>query len=141
MGLSRLVFHTTIGVKGALVPLIVGTVPLVARQMESALEEIPGGVLEASIAMGMSPWQIIWEVYLQENIPGMIRGVTITLIAVVGQIAIVGAVGGGGLGDLAIRYGWQRQMTDVTYVVIILILILISLIQSLGDWLVKKTTH
>lgn len=141
MVVSRMVFHTSIGIKGVLVPLIVGTVPMMARQMESAMEEIPNGIVEASIAMGMSPWQIITQVYLHENIPGMIRGLTITLIAVVGQIAIVGTVGAGGLGDLAIRYGWQRQMMDITYVVVFLLLILISIIQGIGDALVRKTTH
>ena len=141
VGVTRFFFHTTIGIKSAFVPLIVGTVPFVARQMESAMEEIPGGIVEASISMGMTPWQIIKNVYLKQNIPGMIRGMTITLIAVIGQIAIVGPVGAGGLGDLAIRFGWQRQMTDVTYVVLILLLIIISVIQFLGDWLVRKTTH
>lgn len=141
VGLTRLIFHTTIGIKSALVPLIVGTIPFVARQMESAMEEIPEGIVEASLAMGMNPWQIIWNVYLKQNIPGMVRGMTITLIAVIGQIAIVGTVGAGGLGDLAIRFGWQRQMEDITIVVLILLLIIISLIQALGDWLVRKTTH
>lgn len=138
---TRAVFHTAIGIKGALIPLIVTTIPFMARQIESSLEEIPEGIIEASIAMGMSPWQIITRVYLQENIPGIIRGVTITLIALIGQIAVVGTVGAGGLGDLAVRYGWQRRMTDITYVVVILILILISIIQGIGDWLVRKTTH
>lgn len=141
IGLTRLIFHTTIGIKSALVPLIVGTVPFVARQLESAMEEIPEGIVEASTSMGMNAWQIIWNVYLRQNIPGMIRGMTITLIAVIGQIAIVGTVGAGGLGDLAIRFGWQRTMTDITIVVLILLLIIISLIQTCGDWLVRKTTH
>lgn len=138
---TRAVFHTAIGIQGALIPLVVTTVPFMARQFESSLEEIPEGIVEASIAMGMSPWQIITKVYLRENIPGMIRGITITLIALIGQIAVVGVVGAGGLGDLAVRYGWQRRMMDITYVVVILILILISIIQGIGDWLVKKTTH
>lgn len=141
MVVSRLIFHTAIGIKGVMVPLVVGTVPFMARQLESAMEEIPHGVIEASQAMGMSPWQIVTQVYLRENIPGMIRGVTITLIALIGQIAIVGSVGAGGLGDLAIRYGWQRRMDDMTYMVVILLLIIISLIQGVGDWLVRKTTH
>ena len=141
MFLSRFCFGTTIGVEGALVPLICGTIPFMARQMESAMEEIPKEVIEASISMGMSPWQIITQVYLKENIPGMIRGCTITLIALVGQIAIVGSIGAGGLGDLAIRYGHQRNMADITDVVVFLILILISLIQAAGDWLVRRTTH
>lgn len=138
--LSRLIFNTTIGINGALVPLVVGTIPFMARQMESAMMEIDDGIIEASISMGMSPMQIIFQVYLHENIPGMIRGITITLIALIGQIAIVGAVGAGGLGDMAIRYG-QRNMYDITYTVVIVILIIISIIQSIGNKLVEKTTH
>lgn len=141
MFFSRLVFHTSIGIKGALIPLIIGTVPFMARQFETSIMEIPYGVVEASISMGMSPWQIITQVYLKENIPGMIRGLTITLIALIGQIAIVGSVGAGGLGDMAIKYGLNRFMNDVTFVVIILILIIISIIQSIGNKLVEKTTH
>ncbi|EOS62067.1 hypothetical protein C815_00194 [Firmicutes bacterium M10-2] len=138
--LSRIIFNTTIGISGALVPLVVGTIPFMARQMESAMMEIDEGIVEAAISMGMSPMQIILHVYLRENVPGMIRGITITLIALIGQIAIVGAVGAGGLGDMAIRYG-QRYMYDITYTVVILILIIISVIQSIGNKLVDKTTH
>ena len=105
--LSRALFGTTIGIEGALVPLVIGTAPFVARQMESAIMEIDPGIIEASIAMGLSTKEIIFDVYLRENIPGMIRGLTISFIALVGQIAIVGSVGAGGLGDMAIRYGLQ----------------------------------
>ena len=139
--LSRALFGTTIGIEGALVPLVIGTAPFVARQMESAIMEIGPGIIEASIAMGLSTKEIIFDVYLRENIPGMIRGLTISFIALVGQIAIVGSVGAGGLGDMAIRYGLQRSMGDITFVVIILILILISIVQAIGDKLVEKTTH
>jgi len=139
--LSRALFGTTIGIEGALVPLVIGTAPFVARQMESAIMEIYPGIIEASIAMGLSTKEIIFDVYLRENIPGMIRGLTISFIALVGQIAIVGSVGAGGLGDMAIRYGLQRSMGDITFVVIILILILISIVQAIGDKLVEKTTH
>lgn len=139
--LSRALFGTTIGIEGALVPLVIGTSPFVARQMESAIMEIDPGIIEASIAMGLSTKEIIFDVYLRENIPGMIRGLTISFIALVGQIAIVGSVGAGGLGDMAIRYGLQRSMGDITFVVIILILILISIVQAIGDKLVEKTTH
>ena len=138
--LSRALFGTTIGIEGAL-PLVIGTAPFVARQMESAIMEIDPGIIEASIAMGLSTKEIIFDVYLRENIPGMIRGLTISFIALVGQIAIVGSVGAGGLGDMAIRYGLQRSMGDITFVVIILILILISIVQAIGDKLVEKTTH
>ena len=139
--LSRALFGTTIGIEGALVPLVIGTAPFVARQMESAIMEIDPGIIEASIAMGLSTKEIIFDVYLRENIPGMIRGLTISFIALVGQIAIVGSVGAGGLCDMAIRYGLQRSMGDITFVVIILILILISIVQAIGDKLVEKTTH
>ena len=139
--LSRALFGTTIGIEGALVPIVIGTAPFVARQMESAIMEIDPGIIEASIAMGLSTKEIIFDVYLRENIPGMIRGLTISFIALVGQIAIVGSVGAGGLGDMAIRYGLQRSMGDITFVVIILILILISIVQAIGDKLVEKTTH
>ena len=139
--ISRALFGTTIGIEGALVPLVIGTAPFVARQMESAIMEIDPGIIEASIAMGLSTKEIIFDVYLRENIPGMIRGLTISFIALVGQIAIVGSVGAGGLGDMAIRYGLQRSMGDITFVVIILILILISIVQAIGDKLVEKTTH
>lgn len=139
--LSRALFGTTIGIEGALVPLVIGTAPFVARQMESAIMEIDPGIIEASIAMGLSTKEIIFDVYLRENIPGMIRGLTISFITLVGQIAIVGSVGAGGLGDMAIRYGLQRSMGDITFVVIILILILISIVQAIGDKLVEKTTH
>lgn len=139
--LSRALFGTTIGIEGALVPLVIGTAPFVARQMESDIMEIDPGIIEASIAMGLSTKEIIFDVYLRENIPGMIRGLTISFIALVGQIAIVGSVGAGGLGDMAIRYGLQRSMGDITFVVIILILILISIVQAIGDKLVEKTTH
>ncbi|MDO5354890.1 methionine ABC transporter permease [Catenibacterium sp.] len=139
--LSRALFGTTIGIEGALVPLVIGTAPFIARQMESAIMEIDPGIIEASIAMGLSTKEIIFDVYLRENIPGMIRGLTISFIALVGQIAIVGSVGAGGLGDMAIRYGLQRSMGDITFVVIILILILISIVQAIGDKLVEKTTH
>ena len=139
--LSRALFGTTIGIEGALVPLVIGTAPFVARQMESAIMELDPGIIEASIAMGLSTKEIIFDVYLRENIPAMIRGLTISFIALVGQIAIVGSVGAGGLGDMAIRYGLQRSMGDITFVVIILILILISIVQAIGDKLVEKTTH
>ena len=139
--LSRALFGTTIGIEGALVPLVIGTAPFVARQMESAIMEIDPGIIEASIAMGLSTKEIIFDVYLRENIPGMIRGLTISFIALVGQIAIVGSVGAGGLGDMAIRYGLQRSMGDITFVVIILILILISIVQAIGEKKKKKTTH
>lgn len=141
VGLTRLIMGTSIGIAGALPSLIVGTVPFFSRQIESALSEVDGGIIEASQAMGLSPMQIITRVYLRESIPGIARATTITLISLVGLTAIAGAIGAGGLGDMAIRYGYQRFQYDITYVVVIIILILITVIQSIGDLIVKKTTH
>ena len=103
--------------------------------------EIDPGIIEASQAMGLSPKEIIFKVLLRENIPGMIRGITISMIALVGQIAIVGTIGAGGLGDMAIRYGLYRSMGDITFVIIVLILLIISVIQIIGDRLVDKFTR
>lgn len=141
VGFTRFLMKTSIGVAGALPSLIVGTIPFFSRQIESALSEVDSGVIEASQAMGLSPMQIITRVYLKESIPGIARAVTITLISLVGLTAIAGAIGAGGLGDMAIRYGYQRGMSDITYVVVAIILIMITIIQSIGDWIVKKTTH
>ncbi len=109
--------------------------------MESALSEVDKGLIEAAQAMGSSPKDIIFRVYLREGLPGIIRGVTITFISLIGASAIAGSVGGGGLGDLAIRYGYQRFQTDITYVTVIIILILVSIVQSIGDFLIKKLSH
>ena len=141
VGVTRFLTGTSIGVAGALPSLVVGTTPFFSRQIESALAEVDQGVIEASQAMGLSPMQIIVRVYLRESIPGSARATTITLISLVGLTAIAGAIGAGGLGDMAIRYGYHRNMYDVTYVVVIIILVMITLIQTIGDVIVKKTSH
>ena len=121
--------------------MIVATVPFLSRQIHSALVEIDPGMIEAAQSMGCSPLDIIWRVYLREGLPGMIRGATITIVNVVTITAMAGYVGGGGLGDYAIRYGWQRAMTDVTIVTIIIILAIVTIIQTLGGFLARKLTH
>ena len=141
VGVTRFLTGTSIGVAGALPSLVVGTTPFFSRQIESALAEVDQGVIEASQAMGLSPMQIIVRVYLRESIPGIARATTITLISLVGLTAIAGAIGAGGLGDMAIRYGYHRNLYDVTYVVVIIILVMITLIQTIGDVIVKKTSH
>lgn len=141
VGFTRFLVHTSIGVAGAIPSLIIGTVPFFSRQIESALSEVDQGIIEASQAMGLSPMQIITRVYLRESIPGIARATTITLISLVGLVAMAGAIGAGGLGDMAIRYGYQRYKYDITYVVVIIILLIITIIQSIGDFIVKKTTH
>ena len=138
---TRAIVGTSIGIRGAIFPLIVGSVPFVARQIESALSEVDQGLIEASQAMGCSPVEIIFRVYLRESIPGIIRAMTITLITLIGYIAMVGAVGGGGLGDFCIRYGYYGFQFDVIYVSVIILLLITSIIQGIGNILIRKTTH
>ena len=139
--LTRAIVGTAVGTKGALVPLVIGTVPFFTRQIESALSELDNGLIEAAQSMGSSPLEIILRVYFKESIPNIIRATTITFISLVGLTAMAGSVGGGGLGDLAIRYGYQRFQNDVTFVTIIILLIIVNIIQGIGDFIIKKTTH
>ena len=139
--LTRLVVGTAIGVKGAILPLVFGTVPFFSRQIESALAEVDGGIIEAAKSMGSSPLGIIFRVYLRESIPSIARVTTITLVSLTGLTAMAGAVGAGGLGDFAIRYGHQRNQFDVTVVTVLVLLVLVSLIQGVGSLIVKRTTH
>lgn len=139
--LTRLIVGRAIGTAGAIVPLIFGTVPFFSRQIESALVEVDHGLIEAAQAMGESPARIIFRVYLRESIPGIVRGTTITFISLVGLTAMAGAVGGGGLGDFAIRYGYNRNQVDITFATVIILVSVVSLIQALGNLIIKKTTH
>ena len=141
MPVSRAIMGTAIYVQGAIVPLVFGAVPFFARQVQGALAELDPGLIEAALAMDSSPWEIIFRVYLKESVPGIVRAMQITFISLVGLTAMAGAVGGGGLGDFAIRYGHSRGQTDVTYATVIIILIMVSLIQSTGSYVIKKTTH
>lgn len=139
--LTRLIAGTAIGTQGALVPLVFGTVPFFTRQIESALSEVDNGLIEAAQSMGMSPGHIIWRVLLRESIPGIVRGTMITFVSLVGLTAMAGAVGGGGLGDFAIRYGHNRNQQDITWATVLVLLILVSLIQAIGKRIVKRTSH
>ncbi len=141
MPLSRLIMGTAIYVRGAIVPLVFGTVPFFTRQVESALAQVDKGLVEAALAMGSSPMEIVFRVYLRESIAAIARGTTITLISLIGLTAMAGVVGAGGLGDFAIRYGHDRNMTDVTYVTVLVVFLLVSLIQFIGGRIVKKNTH
>lgn len=138
---SRFVVGTAIGTVGAVVPLVVGTVPFFSRQVESALSSVDRGLVEAAQSMGSSPLGIIFRVYLKESISHLVRVTQITAISLIGLTAMAGAIGGGGLGDFAIRYGHQRGQTDVTYVTVLVILIMVAVIQSIGNVIIKKTTH
>ena len=136
--LTRVVMGTSIGTKGAIFPLVIGTIPFFSRQIHSALCEVDRGVVEAAQAMGSGPWEIVLRVYLREGLGGMIRGATITIINLIALSAMAGCVGGGGLGDYAIRYGFQRFQTDVTIVTVIILLILVTIIQSVGNLLTRR---
>ena len=138
---SRAIVGTGSGVKGAYVALIVGTVPFFARQIESVLADVDRGLIEASEAMGFSPVEMIFSVYLKESIPGITRVTMITFVSLVGITAMAGAIGAGGLGDFAIRYGYQMGYTDMSWVTVIIILIIISVIQFVGNVIIRKTTH
>ena len=139
--MTRAIVGTTIGLRGAMLPLAVGAIPFVARQIESALSEVDNGLIEASQAMGCSPLEIIFRVYLKESVPGIIRATTITLITLIGYIAMVGVVGGGGLSDFCIRYGYNSFQFDVIYVCVAVLLLITSLIQGIGNFAIRKTTH
>lgn len=141
MPVSRFIMGTAIGVEGAIVPLVFGTVPFFARQIESALAEIDHGLIEAALSMGKSPMEIIFSVYLRESIAGIARGTTITAISLLGLTAMAGVVGAGGLGDYAIRYGHDRNQTDVTYVTVLVLVLMVCVIQIIGNRVVKKNTH
>lgn len=139
--LTRLVVGTSIGTKGTILPLVFGTVPFFSRQIESALASLDSGLIEAAQSMGDSPWQIIHHVYLGESIAEIIRAVSITLISLIGLTAMAGAVGGGGLGDFAIRYGHQRGFLDATYMSVLVLLVIVTLIQWICELGIKRNTH
>ena len=139
--LSRAIMGTAIDVPGAIVPLVLGTVPFFSRQVESALAETDKGLVEAALSMGSSPMEIIFRVYLREGVAAIARATTITAISLVGLTAMAGAVGSGGLGDFAIRYGHDRGMTDVTWVTVIVVFILLSILQLFGNLVIKKNRH
>lgn len=138
---TRKVVGTAIGVKGAIIPLIFGTVPFFSRQVETALENVDPGKIEAAKSMGSGTWGLIFRVYLHESVPELIRVTTITAISLVGLTTMAGAVGAGGLGDFAINYGQGLNHQDIIYACIIALLIFICLLQFIGSFLAKKTTN
>lgn len=131
--LTRLIVGTSIGTAAATVPLVIAAVPFVARLVEASLREVDGGLVEAAQAMGASPLQIILKVLIPEALPGIAAALTITAISLIGYSAMAGAVGGGGLGDLGIRYGYQRFEPEVMAAVVVVLIALVQLVQSGGD--------
>jgi D-methionine transport system permease protein len=135
---TRWLVGTSIGTTAAIVPLSIAAIPFAARLVESAIFEIDRGVIEAAQSMGSSPWQIIWKVLIPEARASLVLGLTITTVNLVGYSAMAGAIGGGGLGDLAIRFGYQRFRGDVMLQTVILLVILVQAMQMLGDWASRK---
>ena len=139
--LSRVITGTGIGVRGAIVPLVFGCAPFFSRQMENAMACVDPGLIEAAQSMGLSNIEIIISVYLKESIADIARGVTITIISLIGLTAMAGAVGAGGLGNFAIMYGHDRNMPDVTYTTVIILVAIVTIIQILGGYIARKNTH
>lgn len=139
--LSRIIMGTAIGVEGAIVALVFGCVPFFTRQIESSLADVNPGLIEAAQSMGSGNLDIIVRVYLKESIAGITRASTITIINLIGLTAMAGAVGAGGLGDFAIRYGHQRNQPDVTYTTIFVLVLFVTVIQFFGNYIAKKNTH
>lgn len=136
--LTRFIVGKSIGTTAAIVPLTIAAAPFVARVIESSLRELDKGVIEAAKAFGASNFQIIFKVMLKEAIPSIMSGITLTIISIVGYSAMAGAIGGGGLGDVAIRYGYQRFQTDVMVVTCIILIIVVQLLQFLGNYFYNK---
>lgn len=139
--LTRLITGSSIGTAAAIVPLTIAAAPFVARLVETALREVDNGLIEAAQAMGATTGQIVWKVLLPEAMPGIVAGLTISLVSLTGFSAMAGAVGGGGLGDLGIRYGYQRFLPEVMLAVVIVLILFVQLLQSGGDWLVRRLSH
>ncbi len=135
---TRLVVSKAYGPNAAIVSLVIGAIPFVARMVEGSLEEIDQGVIEAALTMGASRWEIIRKVYLPESLPSLIRGLSISTITLIGYSAMGGAVGAGGLGDIAIRYGYHRYEYDIMIITIVLLVLLVQVVQSFFNALAKK---
>ena len=136
--LTRLIVGTAIGTTAAMVPLIIAAVPFIGRQVETSLAEVPYGLVEAALSMGATPLQIIRRVLLPEAMPSIVAQLTTVIISLVGESAMAGAIGGGGLGDLAIRYGYQRFRPDVMIATVVILIILVQLVQFAGNLLAKR---
>ena len=135
---TRLVVGSAIGTTAAMVPLVIAAIPFIGRQVETSLTEVPYGLVEAALSMGATPVQIIRRVLLPEAMPSIIQQLTTVVISLVGESAMAGAIGGGGLGDLAIRYGYQRFRPDVMIATVVILIILVQVVQFLGNWLSKR---
>ncbi|QBX34042.1 ABC transporter permease [Paracoccus liaowanqingii] len=135
---TRLIAGTSIGTNAAMVPLTLAAIPFIARLVENAIREVDQGLIEAARAMGATPLQIIARVLIPEALPSITLGLTLAVVSLIGYSAMVGAVGGQGLGDLGIRYGYQRFMPEVMAAVVVILIVLVQLVQSLGEWIAAR---
>ena len=130
---TRFIVGTSIGTTAAMVPLVLASIPFIGRQVETSLREVPAGLVEAALSMGAPPYQIVRRVLLPEAMPSIVAQLTTVIIALVGESAMAGAIGGGGLGDLAIRYGYQRFRPDIMIATVVILIILVQIVQFLGN--------
>lgn len=138
---TRFITGSSIGTAAAVVPLTLAAAPFIARLVETSLREVDHGLIEAALAMGASTRQIVFKVLLPEALPGILAGLTITLVSLTGYSAMAGAIGGGGLGDLGIRYGYQRFLPEIMLAVVVVLILFVQAVQSLGDWAVRRVSH
>ncbi len=136
--LTRLIAGTSIGTTAAIVPLTIAAIPYTARMVETSIREIPSGLIEAAESMGATPLQIIWKVFIPEALPAIIETMTVVIVTLIGSSAMAGTIGGGGLGDLAIRYGYQRFQADVMIATIVVLVVIVQAIQFIGSRLARK---
>lgn len=138
MDFTKFLVGTKLGIRGAIVPLVVSAAPFIARMVETSLAEVDAGVVEAAQSMGASTFQIVWKVYLPEALPSLTLGGSISVITILAYVAIAGSVGAGGLGDLAIRYGYQRRIPSMMLVTVIFLIVLVQIIQSVFSWVSSR---
>ena len=138
---TRALVGTSIGIKGAIVPMVVGIVPFISRLIEQALLEVDNGVIEAAKAMGISKSYIVFHILIPEARPGLIRSFVTATISLIGLSAMAGTVGGGGIGSFAVRYGYSRYMNDITFVTVVILVLGVNIIQSLGNRVAIKISH
>ena len=130
---TRFIVGTSIGTTAAMVPLVLASIPFIGRQVETSLREVPAGLVEAALSMGATPYQIVRRVLLPESMPSIVAQLTTVVIALVGESAMAGAIGGGGLGDLAIRYGYQSFRPDIMIATVVILIVLVQIVQFLGN--------
>ncbi len=138
---TRFIVGTSLGVPGATVPLVISAAPFIARMVEQSIEEVDGGLVEAAQSFGANTWQIVYKVFLREALPSLVRGFAIVFITILGYSAMAGCVGAGGLGDIAIRYGYQRYQDDVMIATVIILIVIVQIVQSACNFAARKMEH